>query len=128
MPNLERRHKETDSDFIRRDIERFMQEKPCHACQGLRLKPEVLAITVGDKSIMDICQLSIDDALDWFNGLKLERQRSQNCPADSERNLRPAAVPAGCRPELPELAARRHYAYLAAKPSVSVWQPRSAPA
>lgn len=72
VPNLERRHKETDSDFIRRDIERFMQEKPCHACQGLRLKPEVLAITVDNRSIMDICQLSIDDALGWFKSLKLE--------------------------------------------------------
>lgn len=69
--NLERRHKETDSDFIRRDIERFMQEKPCHACNGRRLKPEVLAITIDNDSIMDICSLSIDDALDWFKALKL---------------------------------------------------------
>jgi excinuclease ABC subunit A len=74
VPNLERRHKETDSDFIRRDIERFMQEKPCHACHGLRLKPEVLAITIGKDSIMDICQLSIDDALAWFKGLKLNEK------------------------------------------------------
>lgn len=69
--NLERRHKETESDFIRRDIERFMQEKPCHACQGRRLKPEVLAITVYDRSIMDICELSIDDALQYFKTLRL---------------------------------------------------------
>lgn len=71
IPNLERRHRETDSDFIRRDIERFMQERPCHQCKGLRLKPEVLAITVGSSSIMDVCSLSIDDALNWFNSLKL---------------------------------------------------------
>jgi len=71
VPNLERRHKETESDFIRRDIERFMQERPCHACHGLRLKPEVLAVTVADKSIMDICQLSIDQALVFFKKLKL---------------------------------------------------------
>ncbi|MEO8105479.1 MAG: excinuclease ABC subunit UvrA [Candidatus Saccharibacteria bacterium] len=69
--NLERRHRETDSDFIRRDIERFMQERPCNTCKGLRLKPEVLAITVGSQSIMDVCQLSIDDALGWFNDLQL---------------------------------------------------------
>jgi excinuclease ABC subunit A len=67
IPNLERRHKETESDFMRRDIERFMQERDCHACMGRRLKPEVLAITVKDKSIMDICELSIDDALVFFN-------------------------------------------------------------
>ena len=75
--NLERRHKETDSDFIRRDIERFMQEKPCHACQGRRLKPEVLAITVGSESIMDVCSLSIDDALVWFNSLKLDAREAK---------------------------------------------------
>jgi excinuclease ABC subunit A len=75
--NLERRHKETDSDFIRRDIERFMQEKPCHACDGLRLKPEVLAITVGEHSIMDVCLLSIDDALSWFNGLKMDEREAK---------------------------------------------------
>ena len=71
IPNLERRHKETDSDFIRRDIERFMQEKPCYKCHGLRLKPEVLAVTIHGKSIMDVCQLSIDDALGWFDELHL---------------------------------------------------------
>lgn len=77
VPNLERRHKETDSDFIRRDIERFMQEKPCHACGGLRLKPEVLAITVGKHSIMDVCNLSIDDALSWFKSLKLDAKETK---------------------------------------------------
>ncbi|MBC7708021.1 excinuclease ABC subunit UvrA, partial [Polaromonas sp.] len=66
VTNLERRHKETDSDFIRRDIEKFMQERPCHTCKGMRLKPEVLAITVAGQSIMEVCTLSIDDALDWF--------------------------------------------------------------
>lgn len=71
VPNLERRHKETDSDFIRRDIERFMQERPCHACQGRRLKPEILAVTVRDKSIMDVCELSIDDAADFFETIDL---------------------------------------------------------
>jgi excinuclease ABC subunit A len=74
IPNLERRHKETDSDFIRRDIERFMQERPCFKCKGLRLKPEVLAITVHGKSIMDICQASIDEALGWFSEVHLSDQ------------------------------------------------------
>ncbi|MBP9761455.1 excinuclease ABC subunit UvrA [Candidatus Saccharibacteria bacterium] len=71
IPNLERRHKETESDFMRRDIERFMQEMPCSACQGRRLKPEVLAVTVSGQSIMDVCELSIDDALDYFQQLQL---------------------------------------------------------
>ncbi|MDQ3065451.1 MAG: excinuclease ABC subunit UvrA [bacterium] len=71
IPNLERRHKETESDFIRRDIERFMQERPCAVCKGRRLKPEVLAVTVSDLSIMDICELSIDDAVELFKTIKL---------------------------------------------------------
>lgn len=71
IPNLERRHKETDSDFMRRDIERFMRERPCHDCKGRRLRPEVLAITVNSRSIMDVCELSIQEALSFFNNIKL---------------------------------------------------------
>jgi excinuclease ABC subunit A len=77
VPNLERRHRETDSDFIRRDIERFMQERPCHACGGKRLKPEVLAVTVSSRSIMDICELSIDDAVKLFDGMKLNETEAK---------------------------------------------------
>lgn len=76
IPNLERRHKETESDFIRRDIERFMQERPCAACKGRRLKPEVLAVTVNHLSIMDICELSIDDAVDLFKQMKLSTKEA----------------------------------------------------
>ncbi|CAN5460242.1 hypothetical protein BH10PAT3_BH10PAT3_8380 [soil metagenome] len=71
IPNLERRHKETESDFIRRDIERFMQERPCAVCKGRRLKPEVRAVTVAKQSIMDICELSIDDAISFFKSIDL---------------------------------------------------------
>ena len=75
IPNLERRHKETDSEFMRKDIERFMRERKCHACQGARLKPVVLAITVHGLNIMDVCSLGVDDALDLFeNKLKLTDQ------------------------------------------------------
>jgi excinuclease ABC subunit A len=89
IPNLERRHKETDSDFMRRDIERFMREKPCMSCKGRRLKPEVLAITVAGSSIMDICELSIDDALDFFDHLKLnEKEKKIASQIDKEINAR----------------------------------------
>lgn len=75
IPNLERRHKETDSEFMRKDIERFMRERQCHACKGARLKPVVLAVTVHGLSIMDICNLGVDDALDLFqNTLQLTEQ------------------------------------------------------
>lgn len=71
IPNLQRRHKETESDFIRRDIERFMQERPCPACEGRRLKPEVLAVTIAKHSIMDVAELAIGDAIGFFQTLKL---------------------------------------------------------
>ncbi|UTX51566.1 excinuclease ABC subunit UvrA [Candidatus Saccharibacteria bacterium TM7i] len=75
IPNLERRFKETDSDFIRKDIERFMRERSCHACKGARLKPVVLAVTVHDLSIVDVISLGVEDALDMFaNKLKLTDQ------------------------------------------------------
>jgi excinuclease ABC subunit A len=66
IPNLERRHKETDSDFMRKDIERFMRERECTACHGARLKPVVLAVTIHDRNIMDICNLGVDQALALF--------------------------------------------------------------
>ena len=71
IPNLERRYKETESDFIKRDIEKFMLERPCHACKGARLKPAALAVTVKEMSIMDIANLSIDDAITFFDTVTL---------------------------------------------------------
>ena len=77
IPNLERRHKETDSEFMRRDIERFMRERPCHACEGKRLKPEVLAVTIHDLNIMDICDLSVEDSLKLFRDTLKLSEREQ---------------------------------------------------
>lgn len=77
IPNLERRHRETESDFIKRDIEKFMQERPCNVCHGQRLKPEVLAVTVGGSSIMDICNLSIDGAVIFMKQLKLNTNETK---------------------------------------------------
>ncbi len=72
IPGLERRHRETDSDFMKKDIERFMRDRQCHACKGARLKPVVLAVTVHGLNIMDICTLGVDAALDLFeNSLNL---------------------------------------------------------
>lgn len=71
IPNLERRHRETDSEFMKRDIERFMRERKCHACKGARLKPVVLAVTVHGLSIMDVCNLSVEQSFDLIGELKL---------------------------------------------------------
>ena len=68
IPNLERRHRETDSDFMRRDIERFMREKKCHECHGTRLKPVVLAVTIHGLNINDVCSLDVDETLKVLSG------------------------------------------------------------
>src|SRR5205809_177662 len=79
ITNLERRYRETDSDYIKAELEKYMVTRPCPTCRGKRLKPEVLAVTVDDKSISDVATLSITDALDWVGRLpkKLtERERA----------------------------------------------------
>jgi excinuclease ABC subunit A len=75
IPNLERRHRETDSDFARRDIERYMRERECMTCHGTRLKPVVQAVTINGLSIVDVCNLGVTDALDLFqNKIELTEQ------------------------------------------------------
>jgi excinuclease ABC subunit A len=67
IPTLERRHKETDSDFIRKDIERFMRVRECQTCHGARLKPSVLAVTIHGLNIVDMCNLDVDQTLEVLN-------------------------------------------------------------
>jgi excinuclease ABC subunit A len=69
IPHLERRYRETDSDSVRADIGRYMSSHPCPICQGKRLKPESLAVTIGGKNIMDVTALSVTEALNWAEGL-----------------------------------------------------------
>ncbi|MDQ6709743.1 MAG: excinuclease ABC subunit UvrA [Candidatus Dormibacteraeota bacterium] len=71
VPNLERRHRETESEFIRAEIERMMSPRPCEVCKGKKLKPEYLAVTIHDRSIIDVSELSISAAQTWFKELQL---------------------------------------------------------
>src|SRR5690349_234835 len=64
---VERSHKETTSDFTRIDLERYMSERPCPTCGGARLKPETLAVKIGDKNIVDVSRMSVLEAVDWSN-------------------------------------------------------------
>ena len=66
LNNLERRYRETDSDAIRAEIERYMSSKPCADCGGLKLRPEALAVTVGGGNITDMTNRSIGQALEWI--------------------------------------------------------------
>ena len=68
--NLARRHRETDSDWSRSEIERYMTAVPCAACRGARLKPESLAVLVDERSIVDVARMSVAAAAAWANSLK----------------------------------------------------------
>ena len=74
---IERRHLETDSDYSRDKYEAYMRETPCPVCKGSRLKPEVLAVTIGDKSIAAICELSIKDCAQFLNKVSLNAREKQ---------------------------------------------------
>ncbi len=65
IPNLERRYKNTESDHTRQEIERYMAARPCRACQGNRLRPEALAVTVCGLGIMEVCAKNVGHALEW---------------------------------------------------------------
>ncbi|TCP55898.1 excinuclease ABC subunit A [Tumebacillus sp. BK434] len=74
IPNLERRYKETVSDYVREFIEAYMSAKPCPACKGKRLRPESLAVTIGGENISFVTGLSVIDALHYFSGLSLSEK------------------------------------------------------
>lgn len=71
MPLLARRYHETDSDEMRESYENYMTEIPCKACHGARLKPETLAVTVGDRNIDEVTRMTIREADDFFTQLTL---------------------------------------------------------
>ncbi|MBI2123795.1 MAG: excinuclease ABC subunit UvrA [Candidatus Wildermuthbacteria bacterium] len=77
IPWLERRYHETDSDWAREEIEQYMIEKICEECQGKRLKPEVLAVLVQDKSIDDIVTMQVNDLQKFFRALKLSEHEKK---------------------------------------------------
>ncbi|MFL5201251.1 MAG: excinuclease ABC subunit UvrA [Microvirga sp.] len=78
IPNLERRYKETESDWAREEIGRFMSETPCEACGGKRLKPEALAVKIAGSDIGDATALSVKDAHLWFGDLSKKLTKKQN--------------------------------------------------
>jgi excinuclease ABC subunit A len=77
VPFIHRRHSETDSDYSRDKYEAYMRETPCPACKGARLKPEVLAVTLGGKSISEVCALSIDDCATFLKQVTLNKREAQ---------------------------------------------------
>ncbi|NNU99330.1 excinuclease ABC subunit UvrA [Geobacillus sp. DSP4a] len=77
IPNVERRYRETSSDYIREQMEKYMAEQPCPTCQGYRLKKESLAVLVGGKHIGEVTAMSVTEALAFFDGLELTEKEAQ---------------------------------------------------
>jgi len=77
IPFLQRKHAETDSDFSRERYESYMREVPCGTCKGARLKPEVLAVTIGGKNIAEICELAINDCAEFLKQIQLNKREAQ---------------------------------------------------
>ena len=128
IPNLERRYKETESDFIREDIERYMAKRPCPACKGSRLKPEALSVTIAGRSIDEVTHYvgrvvarllhgagraaavpgrrgSCGAAKARFKDerdLTLTEREFDDRAADPEGDPRAARLPGRCRPGLPD--------------------------
>ncbi len=76
LPMIKRRHSEASTDSMREEFEKFMSIKPCTTCKGARLKPEVLAITVGHKNIDEVTHLTIKEGVEFFQNLSLtEKER-----------------------------------------------------
>ena len=79
VSNLERRYLETDSEWAREEISRYMSAKPCAACKGFRLKPEALAVKIDTHHIGEISELSVKDAVQWATDLpkRLDKKRNE---------------------------------------------------
>ncbi|TMG59626.1 MAG: excinuclease ABC subunit UvrA [Chloroflexi bacterium] len=76
VANLQRRYEETQSEYLKAELERYMADKPCPACKGQRLKPESLAVTVAGRNIADVSALSISTSIAFFDNLELtEREQ-----------------------------------------------------
>ena len=80
IPNLRRRYAQTQSDYMREEIERYMTARPCPVCNGARLKPEILAVLVNSQSIVDLTQLPIRIAQAWFTELAEDPSGNQTAP------------------------------------------------
>ena len=78
IPNMERRYRETDSNWIREEFERYQNNRPCGACGGYRLRPEALAVKIGGLHVGQVVQMSIREALDWVEGAPKQLSRQKN--------------------------------------------------
>ena len=85
--NLYRRYRETTSDFIKAEIERFMVARPCPTCRGKRLNKEALSVKIAGKNIAEVCDLSVAQIIEWLNTLKLTKKQ-EKISADILKEIR----------------------------------------
>ena len=76
IPNLERRWQNTTSEYVKARLHSYLSEQACRTCNGARLRPEATAVTVGDKNINELSRMSVDDAVKFFNNLKLDEEKT----------------------------------------------------
>ncbi len=78
IPNLERRWRETESNWMREELSRYTRQSPCEACGGYRLKPEALCVKIAGLHIGEVCEMAVDAARDWFEALPGKLTAKQN--------------------------------------------------
>ena len=77
IPNLKRRWQDSESEWVHEMLGRYQNEHSCHACEGMRLRPEALCVKINDRNIAEVCNLSINEAYEWFKTLKLTDKQEQ---------------------------------------------------
>ncbi|TMC55229.1 MAG: excinuclease ABC subunit UvrA, partial [Chloroflexi bacterium] len=111
IPNLQRRHDETTSDYMRWEIESYMSSRPCPECKGSRLKPAILGVTIQDKNIVAVTGMSVGEAMRWVDTLQ-GKKRSQSTAKSNGENGNGSASPLSAREQkisyqiLKEIASR----------------------
>ena len=81
IPNMERRYRETDSNWIREEFERYQNNRHCGTCDGYRLRPEALAVKIADMHVGQVVQMSIKEALDWIESVPASLTKQKNAIA-----------------------------------------------
>jgi excinuclease ABC subunit A len=78
LANVQRRYDETESDYLKKELEKYLAEKPCPACKGTRLKPESLAVTIAGRHIASVCDLPVEQAIEFFERLPADLTSREN--------------------------------------------------
>lgn len=87
IPNMQRRYNQTESDWMREEIERYMATRPCPTCHGQKLRPEILAVTVNDRSIIEASRMPVHEASAWFDSLNIDPAESDSAVLNNREYL-----------------------------------------